>query len=257
MQVRGRAGHQRALGWTALRVLAAADVVAPQSLRAPRGGGLDRLVEGEVLLQHRGGHAEVHRRRKGRTGVEVGCDGDGHTRVHQATRRREILARGQVTGWQQRGHGIRSGQQRHILIRDVIDVVHAGRAHLHGKFYTRALAQLVAVHAHAQAYLFAGLENAAGMLFIERAALTEHVDPLHVVFDRVQHRADDLFDVLISVCSRRHQVCAQERHLIYVAGGHTCCFRFRFNVKAVAGFRLKGSGASRMTCGHTLRHQFV
>ncbi len=71
------------------------------------------------------------------------------------------------------------------------------RAELDREAHAAALAELVAVHAHAEARGRAGLEDAAGLLGRERAALAERVDPARVRCAGVEHLADDEVDVRV------------------------------------------------------------
>ena len=74
-------------------------------------------------------------------------------------------------------------------------VVDGCRAELDREAHAVALAELVAVHAHAEARGRAGLEHAARLLGRERAALAERVDPARVRRARREHLADDEVDV--------------------------------------------------------------
>ena len=139
----------------------------------------------------------------------------------------------------------------------MIDVVYRGGAQFDSEGNAWALAQLVAVHAQAQAQLLTGLQHAAGLFLVEGAALTEDVDPLHVGSNALEHGANDLVKVLLRVRSWRDQVRAQEGHVIDVAGGYLGGLHLGLSIESVARLGLEGGGTTAAAGGHAVRHQLI
>ena len=122
------------------------------------------------------------------------------------------------------------------------------RAELDREAHPAALAELVAVHAHAEARGRAGLEDAAGLLGRERPALAERVDPARVRRARGQHLADDEVDVLVGAVGvlGRHHVGAEEGDLLGDLAGEPHEALLVDDREAVARLHLERRGALRV-----------
>ena len=123
------------------------------------------------------------------------------------------------------------------------------------------VAELVAVHPHAEAGGRAGLEHASGLLGRERAALAERVDPARVRGARGEHLADDEVDVRVggsvgvAVERRvlaeleRHHVRAEERDLVGDLAGESHEALLVGDGEAVARLDLERRRALRVQLG--------
>ena len=120
------------------------------------------------------------------------------------------------------------------------------------------------MHAHAEARGRTGLEDAAGLLGRERAALAEGVDPSRVGFASREHLADHEVDVRIGTTSRAAVVTrigelpgnhmrSEECDLVgdLVSQPHETLFVG--DTQAVARLDLEGRGALRVQFGHERR----
>jgi hypothetical protein len=95
-------------------------------------------------------------------------------------------------------------------------VVHRRRPHLDRELHPRTEAELVAVHAQAEARGAARLEHGARLVGVEGALLAEDVDPARERAAGIEHLAAHQLQVL--VCARlilgRDGVSSEEGHVV-------------------------------------------
>ena len=112
-------------------------------------------------------------------------------------------------------------------------MVHARGAEFDRQLHAGTLAELVAVHAQPEPGLRAGLEHAAGLVFVEGAPFAEDVRPADVGPDGGEHRPAHQLRVFLGIHPGGHQVRAQERHLIHHRGGDAGAAGLVLHVQAV------------------------
>ena len=94
------------------------------------------------------------------------------------------------------------------------------------------------------------------MLLVEGTTLAEDVNPLHVLRHAVEHRAHNLVEVGFGLCSRRHEVRAEEGHVIDVAGRHASGLHLGFGIETVTGLRLQGGRSTPAGSGDAFHQEF-
>ena len=260
-----------------------ADVAAPQGEGPAAGGGADRLVQGQAHLQHSGRDAEAHGAGVAGAGIAVARDRDRGARVEQVPGGGQRGTGGEVAGGQHgrdrrphfdreparrlpRGGGPGGGRGERLDVGgvEVVHVVHARGAQLGGERHPAGAAQLVAVHAQAQARVGAGAQHPLRLLGVESALLAEDVDPAHVRGDRGEHLAGDQVDVVLGAAGELagHQVGAEEGALVQLTfldqrGDQPRGLELVLGREAVAGLGLEGGGAAGDRLGDPGAHQLA
>ena len=218
-----------------------AHVVAPERAGTSQGGGQQRLLGRHAHVAHRQGDAERHRGRVARAGVAVGGDGHVHAGVDRAAGVGVRLARGEVRCGQEGGDGVARGQRGHVLVREVGAVVHRRRAHLDRELHPRPEAELIAVHAQAEARRAARLEHGARLVGVEGALLAEHVDPARERAAGVEHLAAHQLHVLVRapLVLGRDGVGSEEGHVVGQLGGDGARAALGLRLEPVPGLDLE------------------
>ena len=134
-----------------------------------------------------------------------------------------------------------AGERGDVVVRQVGAVVHRRRAHLDRELDARPEAELVAVHAQAEARVAARLEHGARLVGVEGALLAEHVDPARVRPARVEHLAADELHVLVraALVLGRHGVRSEEGHVVGQLGGDGARAALGLGLEPVAGLDLE------------------
>ena len=122
-------------------------------------------------------------------------------------------------------------------------MIHAGRPQLAGQPHTGPGTQLIAVHPQPQAARPTGLQHLPGLGLVERSLLTEHVNPVDVGGNRIQHVPAHQVHIVVRVCPDRRHVGPQECHVIYPGGGNAGSSAFRFHIQPITGFGFQGGSS--------------
>ena len=128
-----------------------ADVVATQRRRAAGGCGPDRLVDGHVHVSNGQGDAERHRCRVARARVAVRRQRSNSSGGEQPAGVGIRLARREVGGRQERGHGAAAGERGDVVVVEIGAVVGRRAPELDGQLDARSVTELVGVQSQCRA----------------------------------------------------------------------------------------------------------
>ena len=124
-------------------------------------------------------------------------------------------------------------------------VVGRGCTDLAGDLHARTLAELVGMHARLQPDRLTRKEDLPRLIGIERAPLTEDIDPFAVRAGLLEHRSGHEIDIGRRVVGilRRHHMCAEEGRLVGEVARDRQRPRLIADRQPVATLDLDGRGA--------------
>ena len=169
------------------------DVGASQGAGAAHRRRPYRLVWGHVHVADGDRDAEGHAGGEAGSWIAVSGQGDRHASVQEPPGVRVGRPGGEFGGGQQGGDSAAGRQRVHVGVVEVGGMVGRRRAELHRDLHAGARPELVGVEPRLQSPLYPGRQDRPGLVAVEGAPFTEHVDPFRLGRARVEHcRANQL-----------------------------------------------------------------